>query len=161
MKNKKEKYTGSIVLGLNDALVEITGALVGLTLILQDTRLIAITGGVTGIAASLSMAASEYLQVRNEESVKTPTVAATYTGIAYISVVCLLILPFVIYTNPFISLAHTLVIALLVIAGFTYYVSTIRKISFRKRFFEMAVISLGVAAVVFLIGLAAQHLFGL
>lgn len=134
--SKLEKYTGSIVLGLNDALVEITGALVGLTLILQDTRLIAITGGITGIAASLSMAASEYLQVRNEKTMKNPVSAATYTGIAYIGVVFLLVLPYVIYSNPFISLGHTLVLALLIIAGFTYYVSTIRKISFRKRFLD-------------------------
>jgi rubrerythrin len=38
------QYTGSIVLGLNDALVELTGALAGLTLALQDTQLIALTG---------------------------------------------------------------------------------------------------------------------
>jgi len=38
------RYTGSIVLGLNDALVELTGALAGLTLALQNTRLIASWG---------------------------------------------------------------------------------------------------------------------
>ena len=45
------EYIGSIVLGLNDALVELTGALAGLTLALQDMRLIAIAGSITGIAA--------------------------------------------------------------------------------------------------------------
>ena len=44
-------YTGSIVLGLNDALVELTGALAGLTLALQNTKLISLTGLITGIAA--------------------------------------------------------------------------------------------------------------
>jgi VIT1/CCC1 family predicted Fe2+/Mn2+ transporter len=63
------RYTGSIVLGLNDALVELTGALAGLTLALQNTRLIALTGLITGIAASLSMAASEYLSTQTEETV--------------------------------------------------------------------------------------------
>jgi demethoxyubiquinone hydroxylase (CLK1/Coq7/Cat5 family) len=38
------RYAGSIVLGLNDALVELTGALAGLTLALQNSRLIAMTG---------------------------------------------------------------------------------------------------------------------
>ena len=38
------RYVGSIVLGLNDALVELTGALAGFTLALRDCRLIAMTG---------------------------------------------------------------------------------------------------------------------
>ena len=53
------RYTGSMVLGLNDVLVELTGALAGLTLALQDTKLVALTGSITGIAAALSMGASE------------------------------------------------------------------------------------------------------
>ncbi len=60
------RYTGSIVLGLNDALVELTGALAGLTLALQNTSLVAMTGAITGIAAALSMAASEYLSTKAE-----------------------------------------------------------------------------------------------
>ena len=55
------EYMGSVVLGLNDALVEFTGALAGFTLALSDSRLIALTGSITGIAAALSMASSEYL----------------------------------------------------------------------------------------------------
>ena len=66
------RYAGSIVLGLNDALVELTGALAGLTLALQDVKLIALSGLITGIAASMSMAASEYLSTRSEETSKQP-----------------------------------------------------------------------------------------
>lgn len=55
------EYMGSVVLGLNDALVEFTGALAGFTLALSDSKLIALTGSITGIAAALSMASSEYL----------------------------------------------------------------------------------------------------
>lgn len=35
------QYVGSMVLGLNDALVELTGSLAGFTFALQNTRLIA------------------------------------------------------------------------------------------------------------------------
>ncbi len=59
-------YMGSVVLGLNDALVELTGALAGFTFAFQDTRIIALTGLITGISASFSMAASEYLSTRHE-----------------------------------------------------------------------------------------------
>ncbi|MCH3944190.1 MAG: VIT1/CCC1 transporter family protein [Atopobiaceae bacterium] len=54
-------YVGAMVLGLNDALVELTGAIAGVTFSLANTRLVALTGIVTGIAATLSMAASNYL----------------------------------------------------------------------------------------------------
>ena len=76
------QYAGSVVLGLNDALVELTGALAGLTLALQNVELIALSGLITGIAASLSMAASEYLATRSEKTDKHPIRAAIYTGIA-------------------------------------------------------------------------------
>jgi VIT1/CCC1 family predicted Fe2+/Mn2+ transporter len=72
------------VLGLNDALVELTGALAGLTLALQNGQLIALTGLITGTAAALSMAASEYLSVRAEGERTNPARAAIYTGIANI-----------------------------------------------------------------------------
>ena len=47
-----------MVLGLNDALVELTGTIAGLTFVLTNTTLIAMAGIITGIAATLSMAAS-------------------------------------------------------------------------------------------------------
>jgi VIT1/CCC1 family predicted Fe2+/Mn2+ transporter len=63
-------YMGSVVLGLNDALVELTGALAGLTFALQNPSLIALTGSITGIAAAFSMAASEYLSTKSEDTDK-------------------------------------------------------------------------------------------
>ena len=66
------RYVGSMILGVNDALVELTGALAGFTLALQNTKIIAMTGLITGIAASLSMAASEYLSTKAEKQGKGP-----------------------------------------------------------------------------------------
>ena len=91
------EYMGSVVLGLNDALVEFTGALAGFTLALSDSRLIALTGSITGIAAALSMASSEYLSTKSEngnENGKHPVKASIYTGIAYIFTVVALVAPF-------------------------------------------------------------------
>ena len=58
---EKLSYISSMVLGLNDALVELTGALAGFTLALNDNRMVGMAGFITGVAATLSMAASEYL----------------------------------------------------------------------------------------------------
>jgi VIT1/CCC1 family predicted Fe2+/Mn2+ transporter len=154
------RYIGSIVLGLNDALVELTGALAGFTLALQNTRLIALTGLITGIAAALSMAASEYLSTKTEQTQRSPLRASVYTGTAYIVTVMLLILPYLVLANYYICLAVTLSAAIGIIAFFNYYVSVARDVSFRERFAEMAGLSLGIAAFSFFIGWAIRNFLG-
>jgi len=147
------QYAGSVVLGLNDALVELTGALAGLTLALQNGKLIALSGLITGIAASLSMAASEYLSTRSEETNKDPVRASIYTGIAYILTVALLVLPYLLMPENFYAdLVIALVTAVLIIAVFNYYISVAKGESFKARFLEMAGLSLGVALFSFIIG---------
>jgi len=154
------QYTGSIVLGLNDALVELTGALAGLTLALQDTQLIALTGSITGIAAALSMGASEYLSTRSEESTKHPVRAALYTGGAYIVTVILLILPYLLLDNYFVCLACALLVGLGIIGLFNYYVSVAKGEPFRRRFLEMAGLSFAVALFSFFIGFVIRRFLG-
>ena len=152
IKEEQLEYAGSVVLGLNDALMELTGALAGLTLALQQSRLIAMVGLITGIAASLSMAASEYLSTKTESGIRNPVKSAVYTGTAYILTVILLILTYMLFGNPYVSLTLTISIALMVIFVFNYYLSVVKDVSFWKRFAEMAIISLGVAVLTFIIG---------
>lgn len=154
------RYTGSMVLGLNDALVELTGALAGLTLALQNTRLIALTGSITGIAAALSMGVSEYLSTKAEKTTKDPLRASLYTGAAYVVTVLLLVLPYLLLTNYYICLVCTLALAVGIIALFTYYVSVAHDEPFKKRFLEMTGLGLGVAAFSFLIGFLLRALLG-
>ena len=61
LNEERLNYVGAMVLGLNDALVELTGTMAGLTFVLMNTKLIALAGIITGIAATLSMATSNYL----------------------------------------------------------------------------------------------------
>ena len=152
LNEERLEYAGSVVLGLNDALVELTGALAGLTLALQNTKLIALSGLITGIAAAMSMAASEYLSTRSEKTTKNPVRAAVYTGIAYIFTVFLLILPYLLFENYFLDLAWALTTAVIIIAGFNYYISVAKGEPFRERFLEMAGLSFGVAIFSFILG---------
>jgi VIT1/CCC1 family predicted Fe2+/Mn2+ transporter len=154
------QYVGSMVLGLNDALVELTGTLAGLTLALQNTRLIAVAGLITGIAASLSMATSEYLSTKSEESGQDPLKAALYTGSAYVATVALLILPYFVLMNYLVALGVTIFLALLIILFFTFYISVAKGLPFRRRFFEMVVISFGVAVLSFFIGFLVRQVLG-
>lgn len=155
------KYAGSVVLGLNDALVELTGALAGFSFAFQKTNLIALAGLITGISASFSMAASEYLSQKSEEGDQDPVKSAIYTGVAYIFTVLILVLPYFLFQNYLVSLAFTVFNALVIIAVFNYYISVAKGYSFKRRFTEMAVISVGVAAFSFLVGVIVRNVTGI
>jgi VIT1/CCC1 family predicted Fe2+/Mn2+ transporter len=154
------RYIGSIVLGLNDALVELTGALAGFTLALQNTQLIALTGLITGIAAALSMATSEYLSTKAEDTARNPGRAAVYTGTAYIGTVFALIIPYLVLKNYYICLLCTLALAVSIIGVFNYYISVAQDVPFKRRFLEMAGLSLGVAGFSFVIGFLIRSVLG-
>lgn len=154
-------YTGSVVLGLNDALVELTGALAGLTFALRNPQLIAVAGLITGIAASFSMGASEYLSQKSEGQPERALKSAIYTGVAYIFTVAALILPYLLLTNPFIALPVTLAVAVLIIASFNYYISVAQDLDFGKRFWEMTLLSFGVAGFSFVVGIVIRSVFGI
>lgn len=161
IKEEKLSYVGSIVLGLNDALVELTGALAGFTFALQNGKLIAVAGFITGIAASLSMAASEYLSTKSEESEQSPIKSSIYTGITYFFTVLFLIFPYLLLGNPFTALLWTLLNAVIIIFLFTFYISVAKDLSFKHRFSEMAGISIGVALISFLIGFLIRNFIGI
>lgn len=155
-------YVGSMVLGLSDALVELTGTLAGLTFALGDNKLVALSGLITGISATLSMASSEYLSAKSEGR-NDAFKSCTYTGIAYVCTVALLILPYLLLPagSALPALVIMLLIALFIIFAFNMYISIAQGLNFKKRFGEMALISMGVAALSFVIGLLVKYFLGI
>lgn len=153
-------YIGSIILGLNDALVELSGALAGFTLALQNSRLVAMAGLITGIAASLSMGSTGYLASKSEGSGKAPLKSALYTGITYIFTVLFLTFPYLLLSNVVIALVIMIFNVIVIIMIFNFYISVAKGLSFWKRFSEMALLSLGIAAVSFGIGFLVRELLG-
>ena len=155
------QYVGSMVLGLNDALVELTGSLAGFAFALQNNRLIALSGLIVGISATFSMASSEFLAARSEgrsDALKS----CSYTGIAYLITVVLLIAPYLLFgaAQYIPALICMLVMVVLIIAGFTYYTSIAQDQPFKNRFLEMALISIGVAVVSFVVCILAKKFLG-
>ena len=155
------QYVGSMVLGLNDALVELTGSLAGFAFALQNNRLIALSGLIVGISATFSMASSEFLAARSEgrsDALKS----CSYTGIAYLLTVIALIAPYLLLPAGMYvpALFCMLAVVILIIAGFTYYTSVAQDEPFRSRFLEMAVISVSVAVVSFIVGILAKQFLG-
>ena len=164
------RYSGSVVLGMSDALIELTGALAGLTFALQSLNLVALAGLVTGIAAAFSMGASEYLSSRAEKKSESAVKAAFFTWVSYLITVLLLVSPYLILTadspdfhglEPHAqALLCTFIIGLLIVAVFNFYVSVVEEASFSSRFMEMAGILGVVSLISYIIGIALRGLLG-
>ena len=147
---------GAIVLGLNDALVELTGALAGFTFAIGDTAKITKLGLITGLAAAMSMAASAFLSARagaqaeseNKDSESSSAMkTAAYTGFAYIVTVLILVAPYAFTSNASVALGTMLLGAFGIIAFFNFYLSVARGTSFWRGFSVMAGISTIVALI--------------
>ena len=156
------QYVGSMVLGLSDALVELTGTLAGLTFAVSNLRYVALSGLITGIAAALSMTSSAYLSEKadnNPHALKS----SLYTGGVYLLTVVFLILPYLLLPADA-RLAAVLILAGIVIvfiAAFMFYVSVAKGENFWKKFGEMAIISISVAILSFALGLLVKLWLGI
>ena len=159
IKEERVKFLGSIVLGVNDGLIELTGALVGFAFALHNARMAGLFGLVTGIAATLSMASSAYMQARHEVG-REPKKAALYTGMSYLLVVGGLVLPFFLTPNISLALGAMAAVIVCMIAGFSFYASVLFDRDFKRQLGEMLAFSLGVAGVAFLLGSLIRSLTG-
>jgi len=160
LSDERIEFIGSIVLGLSDALIELTGALAGLSLALNNTRLVGFAALITGIAASMSMAVSEYLSKKSEGD---PSAAkgAFYTGIAYIMTVLALVTPYFLIELPLAALSSSIFIAATIIAVLTFYTSVVREVDWRRNYMEMLALTLGVASITFTIGIIIRTVFNI
>ncbi len=153
------EYIGSFVLGLSDAIIELSGVLIGLTFALQNTSLIAVVALITGIAASLSMASSEYLSTK-EEGHKHPLVASFFTGIAYFITVLIMVFPYFVFSHYLKALVTSLILVIIIIFSFNFYIFFVKNVNFLNRFGTMMLIIIGVAIVNSLIGSLVRIIFG-
>jgi len=162
LEDKKLVYAGAIVLGMNDALVELTGTLSGIALAFDKALVVGVTGMIMGIAASLSMAGSAYLEAKeNEDTAISSKMYALYTGGSYIFTTILLVLPFFIFSSMYTGLFMMFLAAFATIISFNFYVSVAKNQSFVKRSTQMLVITFGVALISFIIGYVVKHYFGI
>ncbi|MGL4254093.1 MAG: VIT1/CCC1 transporter family protein [Fusobacteriaceae bacterium] len=159
--DEKLLYVSAILLGMNDAMVEFSGALAGYTLAIEDTKMIGVIGMITGIAAALSMSIAEYMAVKEDEKSHLKcNRAAVYTGIAYIIAVSLLVFPYFLEINRFFSLGLMVSVDVFLVFIFNYYVAITTEVNLWKKFSRMTLIVLSVAFISFIIGYLAQIFLG-
>ncbi len=162
LNDKKLLYAGAIVLGMNDALVELTGTLSGLAFAFDKSLTVGLTGLIMGIAASLSMAGSAYFEAKENPSEEiNPLVYSLYTGVSYILTTAILVVPFFIFDLIIESLIMMFICAFLAIISYNFYISVAKDLSFSKRVIQMSAITFGVALISFGIGYLVKYYFGI
>lgn len=121
------KYLGFIALGLADAIVEITGVHAGFLGATSTTLIAGIAGLIVGLSASVAMAGAAYLQAKhgNMEERLSPSLSAAFTGAAYIFAVLLLAAPYFLTGHMISAFLASLLVAVALVVGFTYYGSVV------------------------------------
>lgn len=154
------KYLGYVVLGLADAIIEISGVHAGFLGATNVTILAGMAGLVVGFAASISMAVAVYLQAKQTPTI-VPFKAAILTGITYISTVILQALPFFLTPHIFIAFTASIAVSITLIAGFTYYGAVIRDVDSSREIISNIALTLGTAAATYLFGEMLSNWLGI
>ena len=162
LNDAKLAYAGAIVLGMNDALVELTGTLTGVALAFANAKYVGITGIIMGTAAALSMAGSAYLEAReNKDDGVNPKKYALSTGIAYILTTIILVAPFFFVGSAKVGLVFMFAAAVVAIVAYNFYIAVAKEESFTRRVGEMFAITFGVVLISFAIGYFVNRYFGI
>jgi len=160
LKEKRIAYIGFIVLGLADAIVEITGTHAGFLGVTGSTLIAGVSGVIVGFAAAISMASASYLQAKQDLE-KSPFVSAAATGISYLCSVICLALPYFLIRTMFVAFAVSTSVGILLIAGFTFYGAIVFDRKFWHEFGEAVALMLGTAIATFFVGTLVGKIFHL
>ncbi len=154
------KYMSFVVLGLADAIVEISGVHAGFLGVTSSTLIAGVAGLVVGFAAAISMASAAYLQSKQETG-KPSAPAAISTGVAYIIAVVLLALPYFITDNMPYAFGASIIVAIFLVAGFTFYGAVLNDTKFSRDFFQAVALTIGTAIATYFFGLFIGQFFGI
>src|SRR5256884_6657372 len=156
IKENRVKYMSFIVLGLADAVVEISGIHAGSLGIYGKTELAGLAGIIAGLAASIAMASAAYAQAKQgfEGSAKW---SAIYTGVSYMFTAIFLALPYFLTGSMVTALGISLVVGVALVAAMTYYDTVISARKFRRQFAEIAGIIMAASFALYIAGTLIRH----
>jgi VIT1/CCC1 family predicted Fe2+/Mn2+ transporter len=145
------RYISFIVLGLADALVEITGIHAGSLGIYNKTEYAGLAGVIAGAAASLAMASAAFAQAKQGFQ-GSARLSAVYTGVSYFITAIILAAPYFLTPNMIYALGTSLALAVVILALVSYYSTVISDKPFLRDFLEILLIMFGVTVALYLFG---------
>lgn len=160
LEENRVKYLGFIVLGLADAIVEITGVHAGFLGVTGRTIVAGVAGIIVGVSAAISMASAAFLQAKQDKT-RSPLFSAGLTGFSYILAVLILAVPYFVTGNMMLAFAASVGLGILLIFFFSFYGSVVFERKFLKEFLVSAGLMLGTAFATYLIGEYLGSVFNL
>ncbi len=153
-------YMSFVVLGLADAIVEISGIHAGSLGVYSSTELTGLAGIIAGAAASMAMASAAYAQAKQGFQ-GSPGFSALMTGVSYFVSAILLASPYFLTKHAILAMSVSLSIAVVILAFTNFYNSIITSANFLRDFLELAGIMFGATIILFIFGQVIRHAFGI
>lgn len=158
LKEKRLDYIGFIVLGLADAIVEITGVHAGFLGVTGSTLIAGVAGVIVGFSAAISMGSASYLQAKQDAG-KSAFLSGFLTWASYFCSVVLLALPYFLIRVMLPAFITSTSVGILLVAGFTFYGAVAFDRKFWREFFETVGLMLATALATFLLGVVVGSIF--
>jgi VIT1/CCC1 family predicted Fe2+/Mn2+ transporter len=153
-------YISFVVLGIADAVVEISGIHAGSLGIYNSTRLAGLAGVVAGGAASIAMASAAFAQAKQGFQ-GSARVAAVYTGISYFATAVVLASPYFFTETMTLALGASLFLAVLLVAFNSFYSTVISGKSFSRDFLSITGVMFGATLALYILGIVIRYVFGI
>ncbi|MEM4219360.1 MAG: VIT1/CCC1 family protein [Candidatus Caldarchaeum sp.] len=154
------KYVGFLMLGLADAIIEVTGVQAGFLGVTNSAPVAGLAGLLVGVAASISMGAAAYLQARQSSS-ENASIPGILTGAVYFVTVCFIASPFFIIPNLIIAFIASITVSALLVAFFSFFISVVQERSFRKEFLINILILASVILITYSVGRVLGEYFSI
>ncbi len=160
----------SIILGLDDGIVEVLAAISGFAMLAHSHIIVAIAGIIIGISGTLSMAGGAYLSSKSERLVEKnshernhtlPISDAFYTGLYYLAGAAVVTSPFIFGLSGINGIAVSIALAAIVISTASAIIAVISRTSILKRILEMLAITLTASILTMIIGAVLRTYFGI
>jgi vacuolar iron transporter family protein len=160
IKGSYVKYISFIILGLADAIVEISGIHAGSLGLYRTTELTGLAGIMAGAAASLAMASAAFAQAKQGFQ-GSASISAVATGVSYFVNAVVLALPYFFTKVMLNAIISSVILATVIIAFTSYYNSVVSSSSFRRDFSELAGVMLGATVALYAFGTLLKSVFGI
>jgi VIT1/CCC1 family predicted Fe2+/Mn2+ transporter len=158
LKEKRVSYIGFIVLGLADAIVEITGVHAGFLGVTGSTLIAGVAGVIVGFSAAISMGSAGYLQAKQDPE-KSALLSGFLTWASYFCSVILLALPYFLIHVMIPAFITSTSVGILLVASFTFYGAVVFDRKFWREFFETVGLMLATALATFILGVIVGGIF--
>ncbi|HLF33085.1 MAG TPA: VIT1/CCC1 family protein [Cyclobacteriaceae bacterium] len=154
------RYIGFVALGLSDAVIEISGVHAGFLGVMGSTLIAGVAGLIVGFAASISMAVAAYMKAKSEMR-QSPIASALITGVSYLLAVILLAVSYFLTDSMITAFGVSIIFAILMSIGFTFYVSVVNETKFRREVIENTLLLIGTTMATYFFGDFVGKLFGI